>query len=429
MRRILVGLLGVATIAGLGGLWLAHRAPRALPDSATRRDQAIAYLETALARDPDNPLLKGQLINRLVLRFAQEADLSDLVRGEALAAIAITLASDRSAALARWSGLQLMQHKFQAAFENAERAVDADPGSAEARGVLLEAALAAGHYRIADREAARIAPGTVAGQVRRATWLDAQGKTETALQLMERACRELERIGAEPDVVGWCLTRTAALVHAVRGPAEAKRLLHRVTTIRPGYRGAVEGLATLALAEGEIETAVAGFRAIVSDAHPDLYLRLAEALRLAGLPDSAAAAERKFLAIAAIPGNEALFGHPLSLYHAERADREGLDAALAVAEREVARRPTTESFDLLAWVHYRRGELERAAAAAERALDWGAPSPTMLYHRGRIFEGLGRISEGRRMIEAATAVPTLLAPHARLDWSRTRDESSRRRPA
>src|SRR5437667_7524877 len=107
--------------------------------------------------------------------------------------------------------------------------------------------------------------------------------------------------------------------------------------------------------------------------HPDLYLRLAEAHSALG--DSAAAArwERAFLRVARAPGAEALYAHPLALYYAARPLT--LDTAVAVARRDVARRPAVESYDVLSWVLFRRGELSSALAASDRARRWGAPSP------------------------------------------------------
>ncbi|MFN2383484.1 MAG: tetratricopeptide repeat protein, partial [Gemmatimonadota bacterium] len=83
--------------------------------------------------------------------------------------------------------------------------------------------------------------------------------------------------------------------------------------------------------------------------------------------------------------------------------------------REVVRRPTIESWDALAWVHHRRGELTEALAASDRALAWGSPSPTIEYHRARILEALGRPREAAPWLERATADPGLLDPSARID--------------
>jgi hypothetical protein len=55
--------------------------------------------------------------------------------------------------------------------------------------------------------------------------------------------------------------------------------------------------------------------------------------------------------------------------------------------------------------------LALALAAADRARSWGAPSPTMAYHRARILEALGRHSEAAPLLRLALARPSLLEPH------------------
>ncbi|MFN0178882.1 MAG: tetratricopeptide repeat protein [Gemmatimonadales bacterium] len=415
-RRFVVGSVLLAAIAGLGGLIIARQVrPRFSEEQldASRRDRAIEYFEQALARDPDSPALKGQLISRLIIRFGRTAQLSDVARAEDLAASAVTLASDRSAALARLSGIHLMQHQFGPAFETAQAALAADTGSVEARGTLLEAALASGRYQVADSLASRLDQSSVSSTVRRALWLDTQGHTEQAVTLMSHACEELERSAAGIEGTAWCLTQVAVMTHALSGPGEAARRLERILAAAPGYRGAVEGLANLALADGRPTEALKRFQSILSEAHPDLYLRVAEAYRLLNQPEQAAVAEAQFLRIATAPGLEALFGHPLALFLAERRDPASLDSALAIATREVVRRPTSESFDLLGWVHFRRGEYRAALEASDRAAGWGSPGPTMQYHRARILAALGRTEEANRLAAAAAATPTLLAPHAR----------------
>jgi Flp pilus assembly protein TadD len=132
-----------------------------------------------------------------------------------------------------------------------------------------------------------------------------------------------------------------------------------------------------------------------------------------GDPAGAARWEREFLRVAAEPDVEVLYAHPLALHYAERPETR--DLALAVALRDVDSRPTVESWDILAWVRFRRGELGEALAASDRAFAWGAPSPTMEFHRARILAALGRDREATLLFEQALAEPALLAPEVRLE--------------
>jgi tetratricopeptide (TPR) repeat protein len=187
----------------------------------------------------------------------------------------------------------------------------------------------------------------------------------------------------------------------------------RALEVVPGYRAAVEGLADLAYAADDRQRAEALYRRIAVDAHPDLYLRLAELRRAHGDSAGASRWEREFLRVATAPGAEPLYGRCLALLWAERPETR--DRALAVARRDLARRPTIESWDALAWVLYRRGTTVEALAASDRAQAWGAPSPTIEYHRGRILEALGRHDEAATWLLRATADRRLLDPGARID--------------
>jgi hypothetical protein len=125
--------------------------------------------------------------------------------------------------------------------------------------------------------------------------------------------------------------------------------------------------------------------------------------------------ERRFLTVAGRPENEALFGEALALFYAERGAPWGRDSALALALRDLTRRPTVESYDVLSWVRYLRGEPVQALAASDRAQRWGSPNPTMDYHRARILEALGRGTEAALFLHRALAHPTLLSPQVRRD--------------
>ena len=405
--------LGVAFVAP-GRRPTASAAPAPADTSITTR--SIAYFEKRLVVQRDNYMVRGRLISRYVLRFGTGAQLGDVKRAEALARDQVRAARpDRGQALSRLSAVLLMQHKFAEALETATEAHRLDTLNQDALGGVFDAALASGHYAAAESALARLRPGTMNALVRRAQWLDASGRPQGAFQAFDRLCNQLERSAAPPAVVAWCLTQLGAVEHARRGPEAAAVAWQRALAVEPGYRGALEGLAGLAAARGEWTSAEALYRRIVADAHPDLYLRAAEAAAARGDRVAERAYERRFLAVAGRPENEALYGEMLALYYAEKSDPASRDAALALALRDVARRPTIESYDALSWVRFRRGEFDAALVASDSARRWGTASATMDYHRGRILYALGRVAEAAPLLREAAAHPTLLAPQARAE--------------
>jgi tetratricopeptide (TPR) repeat protein len=417
MRSSLLGLAVAGLLTGQAACGRGGSADFAAADTSIV-SRSIEFFETRLAADPSNYLAAGHLVGRYLTRFGLAADLGDVERAEALARRLTTFAPDRAAAMSRLAGVLLTQHKFAESLAAARAAVAADSGDEDARGALFDATLASGAYGEAETALRAMRPGSLATLVRRAQWLDATGHATGAREAMDRVCRRLEQSAARPATVAWCLTELAGLVHRERGPEAAGAVLERAMKVQPGYRGAVERMAQLAASREDWPTAYRLYRQIAADAHPDLYLRLSEAAGRLRREEERLAWQRQFLAIVVRPEKEALFGPELALFLAERNAPGDGAAALAIAEREIVRRPTVESYDLLAWVHYRRGELEAALAASNRALAIGAPSPGMEYHRGRILQALGRTAEATSLIRRAEAEPSLLPPHARLDMAR-----------
>jgi hypothetical protein len=419
-RPIALSAVAVAVALSAGALALVDGGgpPIRVTDAAdtARVSASIAFFEARLAADPLNRTVATQLAGRYVLRFQQSARLDDLERAEQLAREARPLALDPVVDDARLSALMLMQHRFAEAYEFAARAVAGDADREVALGALFDASLATGRYATVDSLIEIADRSALSWQVRRAQWLDANGESRSAASIMDDVCVRLDRAESRPVARAWCLVELAGFTHGAEGAAAAERTLHRALRMQPGYRGAIEGLADLAHARRQWNRARELYLEIATDAHPDLYLRLAEVHRELERDAEAHAWEIKFLDVAMRPGTEPLFALPLALHLAATPEARG--AALAVAMRDLERRQAIETWDVLAWIHFLRRENDLALAASDSALRWGSASPTTLYHRARILDAAGRAGEAGALMRDALADPTLLEPHARFDARR-----------
>ncbi|MGH7566186.1 MAG: tetratricopeptide repeat protein [Gemmatimonadota bacterium] len=398
-------IAGVALIA-LAAALLGTRGSAAVPaeawdaPDATATSGAIEFFEQRLAEDPGNALFMANLAGRYMQRFQLTADVADVARAEGLARELIDGDPDPAAARARLASVLLARHAFADALVQAEEAVAIAPRSAGAWAVLFDAAFASGNYERAADALARLEPGSVTRRLKAAFWMQARGRAEAAAGELRTACRRIATWSI-PEQEAFCWTELGNVELGHGDERGAAALYAQALERAPGYRAAVEGLADLAYAGGDLDEAEALYRRIAVDAHPDLYLRLAELRRASGDSSGATRWEAEFLRVATAPGAEPLYGRWLALLWAENPAT--LDAALAVARRDVERRPAVESWDTLAWVLYLRGQPVEALAASDRATAWGAPSPTIAYHRGRIFEALGREREAAKWLGSATA--------------------------
>ncbi|MCI0433970.1 MAG: hypothetical protein L0271_10005, partial [Gemmatimonadetes bacterium] len=357
-----------------------------IPQDTAATSQAITFFEERLRRDPINATIATRLAGRYMLRFQRNADLSDVRRAEMLLGQALPFVYDPADVHASLSAVRLTQHDFAGAWSSALDAANAEGREAAAWGALFDAGMAMGRYEEAEEALVRLEPGTLAGLLRRAHWLDATGDPSGAFAALSRVCEQLERAAARPETLAWCFTELAGIDASRSGRAGARRWLRRALQALPGYRGAIEGLADMAHAAGEWRRAFRLYESIAVDAHPDLYLRLAESHRALGHHAEADRWEREFLRVAADPVAEALYAHPLALYYAGRPATRGL--ALEIALRDVERRPAVDSWDVLSRVYFARGELREALEAADHAHAFGAPSQRMIEHRARIIRSL-----------------------------------------
>jgi tetratricopeptide (TPR) repeat protein len=419
-RLLLAGGGAAAAALAFGALTMrrADARPADAGAEVATLSRSIAFFEQRLAADPENFLAAGHLADRYLLRYQLAAGEGDVRRAEQVAHAALRVAPNRAGALARLSSIHLTQHQFAEALSAAEQGVAADSTDAAALAALYDAAMASGRYGRAMWAAGRLPAASPAREIRTAGWLAAQGEVQAAHAMLERTCQGFRDESLRPQMIAWCLTELAGLRNEARGPAAARTLLNEALRVQPGYRGAVEGLAALAHAEGDWKESARLYGSIASDAHPDIHLRLAEAHRELGDPGAAARHEQAFLRVASRSEAEPLHAHPLALFYA--ATPATRDAALAVALRDVRRRPVVESWDVLSWVRFQRGELGQALAASDSAAAWGAPSPTMQYHRARILRALGREGEAAPLLREALRRPDLLEPEARREVAASR---------
>ena len=66
------------------------------------------------------------------------------------------------------------------------------------------------------------------------------------------------------------------------------------------------------------------------------------------------------------------------------------ERAIEVAELEVKNRPTPQSYDLLAWSYYKKGNIEKANAIIEKHVEGQTFEPAVLYHIAEIYKAMGK---------------------------------------
>jgi tetratricopeptide (TPR) repeat protein len=93
------------------------------------------------------------------------------------------------------------------------------------------------------------------------------------------------------------------------------------------------------------------------------------------------------------------------------ADRsETLGDALRYAELDLAQRADRGAWATRGWILSGLGRHGEAIADAQRALEWGAPEPDVLYRAGFVHLRAGEVRAGRRLLRQALAGSAELGP-------------------
>jgi tetratricopeptide (TPR) repeat protein len=201
-------------------------------------------------------------------------------------------------------------------------------------------------------------------QTARAWVLDRLGRSPEAVRGLERAIARREKAG-DADVAADLYDALAASLARAGRPAEAVALLRRALAARPRHEGLLFSLGQAQERAGDMDAALAQMRALLVQ-NPDH----AEALNFVGYA------------------------------WAERGER--LEEAERLLLRALELRPENGYFlDSLGWVYYQRGEVARAVATLERAVEAGDAEPTILEHLGDAYRKAGREADAAAVYRRA----------------------------
>ena len=354
-------------------------------------------------------MIGSRLAQAYTTRFSASADPADLERALELTRLLVDTWPDKSELRTRLAALHITEHRFTEAFEIAGETVRADSADQGALGVLFDAAMAVGEYETAASALDRLEDDSFGRRIREARWLDGHGETPEARRLMRGACERVEDSATSRLVVAWCFTRLADMES---GPA-ADAWHDRALTAWPDYRGVREARADEAYATERWTDARELYMSLRSDAHPDIYQRLAEVARARGRTAEADRWTAEFERVATPSGVEPMFAQPLAIHLARNAATR--QEAVAVMRRDVARRPSAENHAVLAWTLLRNGEPDAALVAVEAADTWGETSAEVHYLAARALEALDRTDEAAPHRAAAEASRADLPHHLQLE--------------
>lgn len=372
-------------------------------DAGEKRDRMILAYKTRLAQRPDDLDAMGRLGMAELDQARSIEDPRFYTRAESLFSAVLAHDPKDFTALLGMGSLTVSRHDFKGALSWGQRGLDNFAESAPFLGVLVDANVELGRYDDAtsalDRMLA-VKPDLTAYS--RASYLyELRGDYEQAIRAMNLAANAGQ---AGSEEAAWCRVHIGDLEWKTGRLDEAERDYRAADHDLPGYPRALGGLARLAAARGDFETAALLYESTV-DAFPSAQYRteLGDVYAALGRHEEA---DLQYHLVRDAAEEAREHGMNVDLEMALFEVDHGADPAamVIVAEDAYDRRPSTQAAHVYGWTLYKAGRIDEARVAIDSALHLGAKDPEWLYHAGVIYHAAGDESSALRCLEAALAM-------------------------
>lgn len=362
-------------------------------ESPAERKMAIARKK--IDRDAKDPHGYNELALALTQRARETSNPAFYVQAHEAIDASMKRSPDNFEGLKVRTWALLGQHRFAEARELATTLNTKVPDDLMVYGMLTDADIELGRYGEAEKSAQwmlDLRPGNIPAFTRAAYLRELFGDLDGALELMHAAFTRMPY--QESEDRAWVLTQIAHL-ELIRGTLDAAdAAAHQALELFPRYHYALGVLADVRTAQKRHrEAADLQQQRYAVAAHPENLYELAEAQARAGMTAEAAKSYAAFEAGArqemTLDDNS---NRELIAYLAGAGKRP--KEALALAEREMAKRSDVYTRDAYAWALFKNGRRADARREMAAVLAIGVKHPRILEHAAAI-QGRTRASAAR----------------------------------
>jgi tetratricopeptide (TPR) repeat protein len=385
-----------------------------VPGSLAQIDHSITAWTANLAANDKDFLSASNLATLYEGRARLSGDITDYGRAEEAANRSLQIEPRQLDVRALHARLALATHDFARALSEAASLDRTAPHQPAILAIMGDAQLELGDVDGAEarfHEIEQLSPGAaVQARLARVTFL--RGDPADAVSQSEAAYGAAQAEGQAGPSLSWYAYLAGFQNLAAGRPDAAATWFDRALAAWPESHLALAGKARADAALGDVDAAMAGYRAAIAiSPQPDSLTLLGDLLAQAGDTRGAAEQYATVHAIAQLQGSGGLiYNRQLALFEINHGDN--VADALALAQRELTDRKDVYGYDTEAWALLANGRASDADAAMTTALALGTRDATMLYHAGEIALAVGDPARARNLLTEALAIRGALDPLA-----------------
>ncbi len=293
----------------------------------------------------------------------------------------------------------ISQHRFKEALKLLVKAEINGEGLKGTQKMLFDVHLELGNFKKAKSYLVNIQKDSDFDYlIRLSKWSDHRGNLDAAIKYMEQA-KTIAEASNVPSTKQWVYTNLADYYgHAGRIEASYNHYLMALE-LDPNDAYAKKGIAWIIYSyENNADEALNILNEITeSYVSPDYYLLKAEIAEFKG--DDKLKEEQLALYYKAVENR--MYGDMYNVYntHLFIENKKETEQALKIAYKEIENRPTPQSYDLLAWTYYSKGDVEKALKLAEKYVVNKTSEPEVLLHLAKIYKANGEVKKAKALKE------------------------------
>ena len=287
----------------------------------------------------------------------------------------------------------ISQHRFAEALVLANKAFAIGEGMKETQKLLFDVNMELGNYKQAEQNLAAIHnPTDFDYLIRISKWNDHLGDINTAISMMEKA-KEVAIANENKSLKIWTFSNLGDLYGHAGNVQKSYDYYLQTLALDPNNSYSLKGIAWIAFSH-ERNTAEAN-RIIdaISKVHhtPDFYLLKAEIAEYENNTVVKNENLKAYFQMLKAINYGAMYNKYNALLYAD--DKNTAAKALAIANIEIANRPTPDSYDLLAWSYYNLGDAKKALEIAEKYVVGKSFEPKLNYHVAAIYKANNKLDK------------------------------------
>lgn len=410
--------LPASRVAPLSVAWLVLLAGVAqLPGQQSPTDHRIQSLQLHVRMYPQDPAGYDGLGAAYIQKGRETGDAAYYQLAQQALSKSLELDSDgpgAASAMTHMALVDMAEHRFDDALTWAENALAQGSGDLSGWAIVVDALTDLGEYDKAALYCERLAgpadprdsrPGWGYEHDSRLSYLRfVAGDTKEAIELMRAAIRTAIQARMPRENIAWSEYQLGEEYAKTGDLKNAEAAYQAALATYPGYYRALAGLAAVRESQQRFPEAIELYQKAVAVIPYPIYV--------AALGDDdlkvgrAEEAHRQFDLVEFIGRlseiNQVLYNRELALFYADHDMK--LKQALELARKELEVRHDLYTWDTLAWVLYKNGQVAEARQAMVKALRPGTIDPLLFFHAGMIYERLGEAERARAYLGRALAI-------------------------